>query len=210
MDAKGFGEGLANGHTRIERGVGILKDDSEFAAVAGKGGGAELAVVDWGAVKGIVGDLAGRGLDEAQEHAGNGAFAGAGFTDEAEGFATADCEGDVVNDAGKTVGFAEVLGLEEIWGRWGLVLHWGSLSLEGSGLGNSKGKPRFPSGMTTRKAKAKATAKATATAGLSTTRPIKLYATTQTSKERSFGTRFAPVEMTVFGAGGRKADSLRE
>ena len=170
MDAKGFGEGLANGHTRIERGVGILKDDSEFAAEAAKGAGAELAEVDWAAVKGIVGDLAGRGLDEAQEHAGNGAFAGAGFTDEAEGFATADCEGNVVNDAGKTVGFAEVLGLEEIWRRWGLVLHWGSLSLEGSGLGNSKGKSRFPSGRTTRKAnaKARATTKANAKARATT------------------------------------------
>jgi hypothetical protein len=43
--------------------------------------------------------LAAGGFDEAEEEAGQGAFAGAGFAYQAEGFAAVEVEGDVVEDA---------------------------------------------------------------------------------------------------------------
>lgn len=112
VDAEGLGEDLADAHTRVEGGVGVLEDDLHLAAegadTAG-GCGADVFAVEV--------DGAGGGLDEADEHAGYGAFAGAGFADEAEGFAAADGEGDVVDDAGGAavagVLLDEAVGLEQ-------------------------------------------------------------------------------------------------
>jgi hypothetical protein len=61
----------------------------------------------------VVEDLAAGGLDEAEEDAGEGGFAGAGLADEAEGLAAGEGEGDVVEDAVGAVGFGEVVGGEE-------------------------------------------------------------------------------------------------
>ncbi len=93
MDGEGLGEDVADGHARIERGVGILEDDLHAAAEGahGGGGGGRQRVA-------FEEDFAGGGFDEAEQHAGDGALAGAGFADQAEGFAGCDGEGDVVDD----------------------------------------------------------------------------------------------------------------
>ena len=53
------------------------------------------------------------GFDEAKDEACNGALAGAGFTDEAEGFAAVQGERDVVDDGGIAIAFGKVAGDEE-------------------------------------------------------------------------------------------------
>ena len=50
-------------------------------------------------------DLAGIGLDEAQQNAAQRALAGAGLADQAESFAGFDSEGDVVEGADRVRGF---------------------------------------------------------------------------------------------------------
>ena len=106
MDGEGFGEDLADGHARIERGVGVLKDDGEMAAEATEIAGREGKEIDSFVRGGVVEDFAGSGFDEAEENASEGGFAGAGFADEAEGFAAMQGDGDIGEDA---VG-ADVLG----------------------------------------------------------------------------------------------------
>ena len=112
VDGEGLGEDLADGHAGVEGGVGILEDDlhaaAEEAHLRGFGGGERLAGEE---------DFARGGLDEVEEHAGYGAFAGAGFAYQAEGFAGVDGEADVVDDAdGAGAGgvvFGQIAGFEE-------------------------------------------------------------------------------------------------
>ncbi len=61
-------------------------------------------------------DAAAGGFDEAQQEARDGALAGAGFADEAEGFATHDVERDAVDDARGAEVFDEVAGFEQGFG----------------------------------------------------------------------------------------------
>ena len=111
MDGEGFGEDLADGHARIERGVGVLEDDGHVAAETAEMRGGDGEEVGGGAVwfafgrGGVEEDLAAAGFDEAEEEAGDGGFAGAGFADEAEGLAAVEGEGDVVDDGVGAVGF---------------------------------------------------------------------------------------------------------
>ena len=106
MDGEGFGEDLADRHAGVEGGVGVLEDDGDVAAEAAEleGGGG----VGW-----VVEDMAAGGLDEAEEDAGEGGLAGAGFADEAEGLAAGEGEGDVVEDAVGAVVLGEVCGGEK-------------------------------------------------------------------------------------------------
>ena len=53
------------------------------------------------------------GLDETQQEACDGALAGAGFADEAEGFAPHDVEGDAVDDARRAEVFDKIAGFEQ-------------------------------------------------------------------------------------------------
>ncbi len=108
LDGEGLADDLADAHFGVEGGEGVLEDHLHAAAE-----GAELAGVGGEDVGGIEGDGAGGGLDEAQEHARDGGFAGAGFADEAEGFAAVEGEGDVVDDAGGAVELGEAGGGEE-------------------------------------------------------------------------------------------------
>jgi hypothetical protein len=105
MDEEGFGEDLADGHAGVEGGVGVLEDDGHVAAEAAEMRGGDGEEVDGGAVWRVEEDLAAGGLDEAEEEAGEGGFAGAGFADEAEGLAADEVEGDVVDDGVGAVGF---------------------------------------------------------------------------------------------------------
>ena len=96
VDFEGLGENV-NGHARVERGVGVLEDDLHAAAQVahgGGGGGEGLALED---------DNAGGGFDQAQQYAGDGGLAAAGFADQAERFAGLDGERHIVHDAGDAV-----------------------------------------------------------------------------------------------------------
>jgi hypothetical protein len=94
MDGEGFGEDLADAHARVEGGVGVLEDDLHAAAKVTELAGAGGAEVLPGEA-----DIAGCGFDQAEQHAGDGALAGAGFADQAKGLAATDGEGDAVDDA---------------------------------------------------------------------------------------------------------------
>ena len=106
FDVERFGDGVADAHAGVEGAVGVLEDELEAVA----DGGEVLGSV--GAGDGLVeeGDVTGGGGDEADEEAAGGGFAGAGFADEAEGFAGCDGEADVVDGAkGAVVTGGEVL-----------------------------------------------------------------------------------------------------
>jgi hypothetical protein len=110
VDAEGFGEDLADRHAGIEGGVGVLEDDGDVAAEAAEVAGWEgEEVYRLRGVRGGVGKGAAGGFDEAEEEAGEGAFSGAGFADEAEGLAAVEVEGDVIEDAVGAVELGEVL-----------------------------------------------------------------------------------------------------
>ena len=110
MDDERLGDDLLDAHARVEGGVGILKDGLHAAAQR-----AELVLGDAGDGVAVEGDGAGGGFDEAEDEARDGAFAGAGFADEAEGFAALDGERDAVDDGGRVlcVGLGEVARDEE-------------------------------------------------------------------------------------------------
>ena len=110
MDGEGFGEDLADGHARVEGGIRILKDDGEMAAEAAEIAGWEFEEVDGLVRGGVVEDFAGGGFEETQKNAREGGFAGAGFADEAEGFAAMQGDGDIGEDAVGADVFGEVVG----------------------------------------------------------------------------------------------------
>ena len=88
-----LGDDAADAPARVERGVGVLKDHldapAQALALIGRGRIAHRDAVD--------GDRAGRGRQQADDHARHGRFARAGFADEREGLALADVEGDAVD-----------------------------------------------------------------------------------------------------------------
>ena len=92
LDGEGFGDDFADAHSGVEGGEGVLEDHlhapAELAQVAAAGGEDICAIEQHGA---------GGGFDQAQQHAGYGGFAGAGFADQAERFAGIDVEGDVID-----------------------------------------------------------------------------------------------------------------
>jgi hypothetical protein len=115
LDGERLGDDLTDAHAGIERAVGVLEDHLDAAAKDAEvalAGGEEVVFLVWA----VEGDLAGGGLDEAQEEAGYGALAGAGFADEAESFAAVDGEGEIVDDARLPVLFGEVANFEEGFG----------------------------------------------------------------------------------------------
>jgi hypothetical protein len=93
VDHQGLGNDLLDAHAGIEGGVGILKHGLHAAAER-----LELALRDAGDGLAVKGHASGGGLEESEDDAGDGAFAGAGFADEAEGFSALDGEGDAVDD----------------------------------------------------------------------------------------------------------------
>ena len=94
MDRYRLVDDLLDRHARVERAEGILEDDlhvtAETAQVRSAGAQDIVAVED---------HLAGVGFDEPQQHPSQGAFAGTGFADEAQGLAGLDGQGDVVDGA---------------------------------------------------------------------------------------------------------------
>jgi hypothetical protein len=111
VDHERFGDDLLDAHAGIEGGVWILKDGLHAAAE-----GAKFGLGDAGDGVTVERDGAGSGFDEAEDHAGDGALAGPGFADEAEGLAALDGEGDAVDHgsgAFSAVNLGEVAGGEK-------------------------------------------------------------------------------------------------
>ncbi len=85
---------MHDGHARVQRGEGILEDNLQVGAEGAQGGGGGAGDVDAFEM-----DFAAMGRLQAEDRAGEGGFAAARFTDEGEGFAGSDFEGNAVNGA---------------------------------------------------------------------------------------------------------------
>ena len=82
-----LGDDVFNAEAGIERGEGVLKDDLHIAAEAAHfagAGGEQIAVFE--------ADVAGRGLDEAQDQSSERALARARLAHQSEGFAGVNVE----------------------------------------------------------------------------------------------------------------------
>jgi hypothetical protein len=118
MGEVGFGDLGAYLHDGVEGGHGFLEDHgdraSAVAAHAFFGEGEEV----FSGKSNVSSDLRGRG-EEAQEGEGGGGFAGAGLSDQAEGFAGGDFEGEVLDGGLGAEIYFQAVDLEEGHsGRW--------------------------------------------------------------------------------------------
>ena len=109
MDFEGFGDGVADGDSWVEAGVGVLEDDLQFGAQ-----GAHLSAVELVEGCAAVEDGAVGVVDESQQCASEGAFAAAAFAHQAEGFAFMDVEGDAVDGGQGLQGFSEQAAFEGV------------------------------------------------------------------------------------------------
>ena len=94
LDDHRFGDGRLDGHARVERTVGILKDDLHAAAKAAK-----FAAVKCTQIGAIEQNLAARGFDQPQQCPAGGRLAAAAFAHEAERLAFVDLETDAIDSA---------------------------------------------------------------------------------------------------------------
>ncbi len=87
MDIQRLADNGADRHARIQAGERILEDDLHVLAIGAHGSGREL-----GDIAALEEHSARGGLDQAQDGAPDGCFAGAGFADEAYHLARLDGE----------------------------------------------------------------------------------------------------------------------
>ncbi len=92
VDDEGLAKDIADGHARIERGKGILEDELHVAPH-----GAQIAAAEIEHVLPVKADLAGARFDEAQDAAGRGGLAAAGFADQSQRFTPVDGKGHAVH-----------------------------------------------------------------------------------------------------------------
>ena len=92
VDQEALGDDVADGHARVQRGVGILEDDLHLAAQGLEFGGAQVEDI-----LPVEEDRACRGRDQAQDGAGDGGLAAAGLAHQAEGLPLAHGEAHVVH-----------------------------------------------------------------------------------------------------------------
>src|SRR5690606_27313887 len=74
-----LGDDSSRRHARIERCIGVLKDDLRIALLA-----MTLARIEFANVDTVDDDASGRRVEQADRHAPDRGFAAAGFSDEAE------------------------------------------------------------------------------------------------------------------------------
>lgn len=109
-----FGDLCAYRHDRIEGGHGFLEDHGDVAAAVVSHGC--FGEVEEGlSCKGNVSSDLGGGREEAEEGEGGGGFAGAGFSDEAEGLSGVDLKGDVLDSVVGSEADGQVFYLEKGW-----------------------------------------------------------------------------------------------
>ena len=124
VGADGFGDLGSDGHDGVERGHGLLEDHGDVAAaVAAHGGfGREVRSRSVAGEADVSGDVGGVG-EEAEDGERGGGFAGAGFADQAEGFAGIDVEGDILDGGVLAEADGEVGDFEERRGfHWQMLL----------------------------------------------------------------------------------------
>src|SRR5450631_1805518 len=95
VNAKGFGDDLGHRHARVEGREGILEYRLHPPAERPQPGAGSAADNFFASER----DSSRRGWDEAQDHSGHGAFAGARFAYQPQGLASGDGERNPVNDA---------------------------------------------------------------------------------------------------------------
>ena len=112
VNFEGFGDGVADGDTWVEAGVGVLEDNLQFgpqgAHLVGGEGVEALSAVE---------DVAGGVVDESQEGAAEGALATSAFAHQAEGLALHDVEADAVDTLQRLQGLAKEAFLEGVFYR---------------------------------------------------------------------------------------------
>ncbi len=89
-----LGQDFADGHARIERGVGVLEDDLHVPAQP-----AQLVLVEVGDLLALEAHRARRRVHQAQDQASGGRLAAAGFADQRQRLAAGDLEADVLDGA---------------------------------------------------------------------------------------------------------------
>ena len=89
-----LGQDLAHGHARIERGVGVLKDDLHVPAQP-----AQFVLVEVCDLLALEAHRARRRVHQAQHQASGGRLAAAGFADQRQRLAARDLETDVLDGA---------------------------------------------------------------------------------------------------------------
>ena len=101
VHAQRLGQDLAHGHSRIERGVGILKNDLHVPAQT-----AHLVLVEVCDLLALEAHRAPGGIHQAQDQASGGRLAAAGFADQRQRLAAGDLEADVLDGAHQPDGLA--------------------------------------------------------------------------------------------------------
>src|ERR1700682_147514 len=119
MQRQRFGQDLADGHARVKRRIGVLKDDLRIAAEA-----AQFVRVEREQIAALESDVACIRLDQPQYQPAHGGFAAAGLANQRQRLARIDAETDAIDrlDEGgpasehRTVGdemFYEILDFEQ-------------------------------------------------------------------------------------------------
>ena len=96
MQCKGFGEHVADGHSRVERAVRVLENHLHLTAQR-----AHLALREAEQVAPVEPDLPRSRLDQAQREASGGRLAAARFADQRQSFPGVELEADVVDRANR-------------------------------------------------------------------------------------------------------------
>ena len=102
MDVERLGDDRADGHARIERGVGVLEDDLHVAAAAG----ASRPCRARRRSSPIEAALARGRLDQPQQQARQGRLAAAGFADDAQRLAGGQRQAHIVDGADRALAVA--------------------------------------------------------------------------------------------------------
>ena len=94
VDRQAFADDRADAHARVQRRVGILKDDLHEAPRAAHFGGGERSEID-----AVEAHVARRRLDQSQDRTPERGLAATGFADHAEGLGATHVEIDAANRA---------------------------------------------------------------------------------------------------------------
>jgi hypothetical protein len=92
VDQQPLGDDVAHRHARVQRRVRVLEDDLHVAAQR-----LQLVAAQVEDILAVEKDRAFSGWDQAQDGARDGGFAAAGFPHQAEGFALAHGEADIIH-----------------------------------------------------------------------------------------------------------------
>ena len=101
MNGHGLGDDLADGHTRVERSIGVLKDELHLATHV-----LDLMLAHFGNVFALEEHFACRRLSQAHDGAARGGLTATRLADQAKGLARINLERNVVHSRDDTLGEA--------------------------------------------------------------------------------------------------------